>query len=58
MMTSSLDTGLGCLALLARFHGIAVDPDSLKHEYATHQAPLGADEILLTVHSLGAVHIC
>ena len=52
MMTSSLDTGLACLTLLARFHGITVDPRSLKHEYTTHQAPLSADEILLAVHSL------
>ena len=40
------DTGLSCLALLLRFHGMAADPAQLAHEYAP--ASGGVDLLELT----------
>jgi len=39
------DSGLLCLAMLARFHGIAVDVDQLAHEFKHGDQPFGVDEI-------------
>ena len=40
------DTGIACLALLLRFHGMAADPAQLAHEYAS--ASGGIDLLELT----------
>ncbi|THF65558.1 type I secretion system permease/ATPase [Pseudothauera nasutitermitis] len=47
------DTGLACLVMLARFHGVAADPDQLAHEYVVDGAPFGVAEILLAAKKLG-----
>jgi predicted double-glycine peptidase len=31
--TSKIDTGVACLVMLARFHGVAAEPDQIKHEF-------------------------
>ncbi|TYC61683.1 type I secretion system permease/ATPase [Zoogloea oleivorans] len=49
---SHIDSGLACLVMLARFHGIAADPDQLAHEHAA-QGPFGRTEILLAAKALG-----
>lgn len=46
------DTGLTCLVLLARLHGVAAEPEQLAHEFATG-APFGVSEILLAAKQLG-----
>lgn len=46
------DTGLACLVLLARLHGVAAEPAQLAHEFATG-APFGVSEILLAAKQLG-----
>ncbi len=46
------DPGLLCLALLARFHGIAVEPAQLAHEFGDGR-PFGTSEILLAAKKLG-----
>ncbi|THF63211.1 type I secretion system permease/ATPase [Pseudothauera rhizosphaerae] len=47
------DSGLACLVMLARFHGVAADPDQLAHEHAIDGAPFGVAEILLAAKRLG-----
>jgi subfamily B ATP-binding cassette protein HlyB/CyaB len=46
-----VDTGLACLVMLARFHGLAADPDQISHEHgnAAFQVP----DILLAGKQLG-----
>ena len=39
-----MDTGLVCLAIVARFHGRAANPDQLRHELAL-SAPADADSL-------------
>ncbi|BCM24953.1 type I secretion system permease/ATPase [Methyloradius palustris] len=43
----AIDTGLSCLLLLARYHGVAVEGDHLRHEFGTEAKPFGITEILL-----------
>jgi len=47
------DSGLACLVLIARFHGIAVDPAQLIHEFQEPGRPFGRDLILLAARKLG-----
>ncbi|MBI4984355.1 MAG: type I secretion system permease/ATPase [Rhodocyclales bacterium] len=47
------DTGLACLVMLARFHGVAADADQLAHEFRAGGRPCGVAEILLAARSLG-----
>lgn len=49
----AMDNGVACLAMLARFHHIAVDPDQLSHQFRQPGKPLGRDEILLAARQLG-----
>jgi ATP-binding cassette, subfamily B, bacterial HlyB/CyaB len=49
---SRLDSGLTCLTLIARLHGLAVDPDQLAHEYAEDGKHLGKTTLLLAARSL------
>ena len=51
--TSAADTGLTGLTMLARFHGVAVDPAQLAHEYQEDGQPLGIPQILLAAKRLG-----
>jgi subfamily B ATP-binding cassette protein HlyB/CyaB len=46
-----LDTGLACLAMLARFHGVTVEPAQLLHEFGAG-SPFGRHEILLAAKKL------
>ncbi|MDP2351991.1 MAG: cysteine peptidase family C39 domain-containing protein, partial [Pseudomonadota bacterium] len=46
------DPGLACLAMLARFHGVSVEPTQLAHEFG-HGQPFGVTEILLAAKKLG-----
>lgn len=49
----SVDTGLVGLVLLARFHGVAVEPAQLKHQYGTPGQPLAVPEMLRAARALG-----
>jgi ATP-binding cassette, subfamily B, bacterial HlyB/CyaB len=44
--------GLACLAMLARFHGVAVEPAQLMHEFG-NAGQFGVTEILLAAKKLG-----
>ncbi|MFT4173423.1 MAG: type I secretion system permease/ATPase [Rhodocyclaceae bacterium] len=49
----SVDTGLACIAMLARYHTIAVEPEQLEHELKVDGQPFSATEILLAARKLG-----
>ena len=48
-----IDSGLTCLVILARLHGIAADANQLAHEYHTGGQPFSQMEILLAAKKLG-----
>ena len=48
---TDIDTGLACLVLIARLHGVAAEAAQLAHEFATGQ-PFGVSEILLAAKRL------
>jgi subfamily B ATP-binding cassette protein HlyB/CyaB len=48
----AVDSGLACLVLLARFHGLPADPDHLSHQRGADQ-PFSATDIVLSARSLG-----
>ncbi len=47
-----IDTGLACLVMLARFHGLAADPDQIAHEFRQSGTRFGTAEILLAAQKL------
>jgi subfamily B ATP-binding cassette protein HlyB/CyaB len=47
-----IDTGLACLVMLARFHGLAADPDQIAHEFRESGTRFGTAEILLAAKKL------
>lgn len=49
----ALDSGLVCLAMLARFHNIAASPEQLNHEFTPQGQLFGKAEILLASRHLG-----
>ncbi len=51
--TPKLDTGLACLVMMARLHGVAADTDQLAHESAMNGSYLGITELLLATKRLG-----
>ncbi|MBT0962385.1 type I secretion system permease/ATPase [Denitromonas iodatirespirans] len=52
-MSQDTDTGLACLALLARMHGVAVDPAQLSHEFAPVGAVVDESALLRAARSTG-----
>lgn len=49
---SKIDTGLACLVMMARLHGVAADADQLAHEAAVAGRPLGTTDLLLAAKRL------
>ncbi len=47
------DTGLACLAMLARYHQIAAEPAQLAHEFQRNGEPFAVSDILLAARKLG-----
>ncbi len=47
------DTGLVCLVMLARFHGVAAEGDQLHHQFGQAGQPFGPTEILRATKLLG-----
>ncbi|RUL73700.1 type I secretion system permease/ATPase [Dyella choica] len=47
------DTGLECLVIIARLHGIAVDPAQIRHEFAEPGRPFDAGMIRFAANKLG-----
>jgi subfamily B ATP-binding cassette protein HlyB/CyaB len=48
----AVDMGLACLVILARFHGLPVDPDHLSHQRGTFE-PFTVRDIVFSPKSLG-----
>jgi ATP-binding cassette, subfamily B, bacterial HlyB/CyaB len=48
----SIDTALTCLVMMARFHGIAADPQQIAHEQATGGEKLTTVDLLLASRKL------
>jgi subfamily B ATP-binding cassette protein HlyB/CyaB len=48
-----LDTGLACLAMIARLHGIACDPEALRHRFGEASRPLDPPSLLRAARALG-----
>jgi subfamily B ATP-binding cassette protein HlyB/CyaB len=47
-----IDTGLACLVMMARLHGVAADADQLAHEAAVAGCSLGTTDLLLAAKRL------
>jgi subfamily B ATP-binding cassette protein HlyB/CyaB len=47
-----VDTGLAALVLLARYHGVAVDPDAIRHQFAEGSEPLTVEQLLRAAKGL------
>ncbi|RFP76181.1 type I secretion system permease/ATPase [Hydrogenophaga borbori] len=49
------DSGIACLVMIARLHGVAADPDQIAHEFAHDGRALDAQDLLLAARKLGLV---
>ncbi len=49
------DTGIICLIMMARLHGVAADPDQLAHEFKFDRKPFSAVDILHAAKKLGLI---
>jgi subfamily B ATP-binding cassette protein HlyB/CyaB len=53
MTSPSIDSGLACLVMLARLHGVSADPDQLAHQYRESGRLFSSSDILLAAKGLG-----
>lgn len=53
MPSDTGDSGIRCLVLVARFHGISAEPDQLAHEFRVAEEPLSTMQLLLAGKKLG-----
>ena len=51
--TQDSDTGLNCLVLMARFHGLAAESQQLNHQFSINNAPFTQREILRAAQFIG-----
>ncbi|MBI2994319.1 MAG: type I secretion system permease/ATPase [Gammaproteobacteria bacterium] len=51
--TEGIDTGLACLAILARLHGLPADPGRIRHEFGSPGAPLSSTDLIRAARALG-----
>ncbi|WP_439888764.1 type I secretion system permease/ATPase [Pseudomonas sp. MBLB4123] len=49
----TVDSGLACLVMLARFHNVAASPEQLSHEFAEDGRHFARAELLLAAKKLG-----
>lgn len=49
----NIDTGLSCLVMVAKFHGIAAEPAQLRHAYAIGATGMNTIDILRAAKELG-----
>lgn len=48
----SIDTALACLVMMARFHGVAADPQQIAHEHASQGEKLTTADVMLASRRL------
>jgi len=53
-----IDSGLAALVLLARFHGVAVDTETLRHSFALGDRAFAVDDLLRAAKILGLKARC
>ena len=46
-------TGLACLVMVARYHGLATDPAQIKHRFHTRGAPMAAVDVVRALKETG-----
>ena len=51
--TGPVDSGLACLVVLARYHGVAAEAGRLRHEFCAPGRPLDETDFLRAARSLG-----
>jgi len=49
----AVDTGLAALGVVARFHGVAIDPGKLRHEYGSQDEAFSEAQLIAAATSLG-----
>jgi subfamily B ATP-binding cassette protein HlyB/CyaB len=47
------DTGLASLAIIGRFHGVPIDPNQLRHDFAKNRERFSAADLVLAARRLG-----
>jgi subfamily B ATP-binding cassette protein HlyB/CyaB len=47
------DSGLACLAIVGRFHGVPVDAQQLRHDFAKSREAFSAADLVLAARRLG-----
>ena len=50
---SRIDSGLACLVMMARLHGVAADADQLAHEFTAAGQPFATADLLLAAKRIG-----
>src|SRR3990172_2835621 len=53
VMDMDLDSGLACLILLARLHGLPADPGQFRHQFGQSGDVFSDTKIILAARSLG-----
>ena len=48
---TAVDSGLGALVMLLRFHGVGIDPEQIRHQFGA--APIGVPEMLRCAKGFG-----
>lgn len=48
-----IDTGLSCLVMIAKYHGIAADPAQIKHAFAIGSEGMGETDMVRAARELG-----
>ncbi|WP_156938952.1 type I secretion system permease/ATPase [Deefgea rivuli] len=48
-----MDSALACLVMLARFHQVAIEPEQIKHEFASSQGMMTEADVLLAAKKSG-----
>jgi ATP-binding cassette, subfamily B, bacterial HlyB/CyaB len=51
--SQKIDTGLTCLVMLARLHGLPADPQQLLHEYGRSGERFDTTDLLLSAKTIG-----
>lgn len=51
--TASDDSGLACLAIIGRFHGIPIDPNQLRHDFAKSRERFESSDLVLAARRAG-----
>ncbi|HEY4732793.1 MAG TPA: cysteine peptidase family C39 domain-containing protein, partial [Gammaproteobacteria bacterium] len=52
-VSQTIDTGLSCLVMLTRLHGLPADPQQLRHEFGRTGEQFDTTTILLGAKALG-----